>query len=151
MSGWRAAIDKVGLRYLLRVWRSGLGLASWRETGSKDFFFVNKKEAKKLCYVRPCWWNGPWPSLAKVFCFFFSKKHAPGPNRGSAYFFAPNRSGCSAAISYICFTTGAARHAGTANLGFLNEHQLQSSQSDDKNKDNPPWPLKNLKTYRTCF
>jgi len=42
--------------------------------GRKTFFFVNKKETKKL------WLSGfvpvktPVPQIRKVFCFFFSKK-----------------------------------------------------------------------------
>jgi hypothetical protein len=42
--------------------------------GRKHFFFVNKKEAKKTSLLYPVRVTRPLAQLAKVFCFFFSKK-----------------------------------------------------------------------------
>jgi len=44
------------------------------EKGSKIFFFVNKKEAKKTLLNLARGSETPGGQLAKVFCFFFSKK-----------------------------------------------------------------------------
>jgi hypothetical protein len=42
--------------------------------GSKIFFFVNKKEAKKTLLNLARAGDTPEGQCAKVFCFFFSKK-----------------------------------------------------------------------------
>jgi hypothetical protein len=57
--------------------------------GSKDFFFVNKKEAKKTLFTAGVGMAVPEPARAKVFCFFFSKK-----KRFFSYLAWPARRGC---------------------------------------------------------
>jgi hypothetical protein len=51
----------------------------------KRFFFEKKKQ--KTFGPAGVGKRAPQPPGAEVFCFFFSKKHAPGSNRGSAFLF----------------------------------------------------------------